>query len=94
MKYADRFRIETKWDILTPDPKSQQVAMRQSFKINWLDKPFGVWKIMDQILHDQFEKKSSNVQAWYKSINQEYISGLESELYAPPSEKPYWEQAV
>ena len=22
MKYADRFRIETKWDIFTPDPKS------------------------------------------------------------------------
>ena len=33
MAYADRFRVKSKWDIYSPDPKSHQVALRQSYAI-------------------------------------------------------------
>ena len=52
MAYADRFRVVAKWDIFTADPRSQQVVLRQSYAIHWLDKPFGIWKIIDPLAHE------------------------------------------
>ena len=76
MPYADRFRIENKWDIFTPDPKSQQVILRESYAVNWLDKPFGVGKVMDPILHEQYETNDDKNPAWYKIKSHEYVGGL------------------
>ena len=33
MAYADRFRVKSKFDIYSPDPKSHQIALRQSYAI-------------------------------------------------------------
>ena len=33
MMYADRFRVKSKWDIYSSDPRSHQVALRQSYAI-------------------------------------------------------------
>ena len=89
--YTDRFRMEAKWDIYSPDPKSQQVILRQSYKIQWLTKPFGVWRIIDPLASKKMEKALDKEPAWYRSSSHEYLTGLESGIYELPFEPPYWE---
>ena len=85
MAYADRFRVVAKWDIFTPDPRSQQVVLRQSYAIHWLDKPFGVWKIIDPLAHEQMEEDSEKSPKWFKETAATYKKGLKSGIYSPPS---------
>ena len=35
--YAERLQVWAKWDIFTPDPRSQKVIMRHSYKVVWLN---------------------------------------------------------
>ena len=36
-----------KWEIFSADPQSNQVVFRCVYKIDWLSKPFGIWKMVE-----------------------------------------------
>jgi hypothetical protein len=44
--FADRIRVQVQWDILTPDPLSQQTIYRMTYFFNWGKKPV-FWKILE-----------------------------------------------
>ena len=90
--YADRFRVYAKWDIYSPDPRSQQVILRQSYGINWLSKPFGVWRVIDPLASSKFEKTLDREPTWYRNSKEQYLAGLESGIYELPLDEPYWEE--
>lgn len=35
------------WEVLTTDPDSNEVALRISAHIEWLNKPWGVWSTIE-----------------------------------------------
>lgn len=37
--YVEKFQTWVKWEILTPDPRSKQVAVRQTYNVHWFSKP-------------------------------------------------------
>jgi len=41
--YADAFQVWILWEILTPDPLSQQVVFRKQYNVHFKNKPM-VWK--------------------------------------------------
>ena len=43
--YTDSFEVWVLWDVLTPDPQSNQVVIRKVYKIKWFSKPL-VWRII------------------------------------------------
>jgi len=91
--YSDRFRMLAKWDIFTPDPRSQQVVLRHSYRINWLNKPFAVWRLIEPVAFNKMNKSLDTLPGWYKSHKEEYLLGLETGVYDLPEEPPYWEIA-
>jgi hypothetical protein len=49
---ADQFIISDikyyeNWEMFSPDPQSNQVVFRCVYKIDWLSKPFGIWKMIN-----------------------------------------------
>ena len=38
--YGDTFEIWMVWEVLTPDPLSQQVVFRKQFYLHWIDEPW------------------------------------------------------
>ena len=91
MAYADTFRVITRLDVFTPDPRSRQVALRLSYKVDWLSKPFGIYRVMNPVVHDKVEKDFDKLPAWYEAGRMSYLAGLETGLYELPSEMPSWE---
>ena len=91
MAYADTFRVITRLDVFTPHPKSRQVVLRLSYNIDWLSKPFGIYRVMNPVVHDKVKKDFDKLPAWYEASRINYLSGLETGLYELPSEMPYWE---
>ena len=47
--YARDFISYSQWDIVTADPRSNQVAHRYLYNIKWVNKPFGWGRIQDAI---------------------------------------------
>ena len=43
--YTDSFQIEVVWEIVTADPRSNQVAFRKQGSIHWWKKPL-IWKLI------------------------------------------------
>ena len=89
--YADRYQMWAKWDIFTPDPRSQQVIMRQSYQLEWLARPFAVWRIIGPVQTGKMEKSLDTLPNWFKNRKEEYLAGLETGEIELPSQKPYWE---
>ena len=40
--YTDTFHYNAIWEAMTPDPRSNQVVFRKSFRIRWFEKPL-IW---------------------------------------------------
>ena len=91
MAYADRFRVMARWDILSPDERSNRVVLRQSYAVEWLDKPWGLWQIIDPLAHEQMEEDSDQLPEWYERSRVNYLEGLDSGLFEVPKELPFWE---
>ena len=91
MAYADTFRVITRLDVFTPDPRSRQVVLRLSYNIDWLSKPFGIYRVMNPVVHDKVKKDLDKLPAWYEASRTSYLNGLETGFYELPSEIPYWE---
>jgi hypothetical protein len=35
------------WEVITTNPSSDYVVMRISYHIEWLNKPFGFWRLIE-----------------------------------------------
>lgn len=44
--FSDRIRVQVQWDIMTPDPLSQQTIYRMTYFFRWGKKPI-FWKIIE-----------------------------------------------
>ena len=76
--YTDRFQVLLKWDILTADPLSQQVVLRQTFKMDWFDKPWALWRTIESTALDNTRDASDKLPEWYTSHAKEFLDSLET----------------
>ena len=49
MAYADAFQVHVKWEFRTPDPLSMQTAFRQTFYLDWINRPWGIASVLEGI---------------------------------------------
>ena len=51
--YASSFELLEMWEVKAMDARSKQVVVRASMKLNWLDKPFMVDKLISKMSRDK-----------------------------------------
>ncbi len=51
--------------------------MRHTYMINWIEKPFAVWRIIEPIANKKMERSLDVLPNWYKTKKNEYLVGLE-----------------
>ena len=64
--------------------------MRQSFTINWLDKPFYVWRVIEPQARSLFENEASLIPAWFEARRVEYLEGFKAGEYGLPDDLLNW----
>ena len=64
--------------------------MRQSFTINWLEKPFYVWRIIEPQVQSSFMNDASQIPAWFEARRAEYLEGFEAGEYGLPIDLLNW----
>ena len=51
--YAETFETLQLWEVRATDPRSNQIAVRHSYKINWNDRPWAVGGSIERTTHDK-----------------------------------------
>jgi len=59
--------------------------------LNWIKKPFAVWRIIEPLAYKKMERALDTLPNWYRSKKEQYLVGLEAGKFELPLEKPYWE---
>ena len=72
--YAENVINYAQWDILTPDPRSNQVIHRNIFQIHWLKKPL-VWRVLNRILDDGFREATEGLPQYFMENTVNYLNG-------------------
>ena len=72
--YADKVINYAQWDILTPDPRSNQIIHRNIFQIHWLKKPL-VWRVLNGILEDGFREATEGLPQYFMENTVNYLNG-------------------
>ena len=62
--YTETFEIWVIWDILTPDPESNQVVFRKQYKIKWFSKPV-VWRIIRNAVTKGLNKQNELLPTYF-----------------------------
>lgn len=78
---AENIIVHTEWDIITPDPKSNQVIHRRMYKIEWTKTP-ALWKVADNLSHKAMAFSVDVLQDHFVSSSVKYLEG---EPYRDPT---------
>ena len=73
-KYVDSCESWLKWEIITPDPRSNQVVLRQTNHLHWVNKPFGVSKIIVKNFKKGIVESNETMPQWYADGAADYLS--------------------
>jgi hypothetical protein len=65
--------IKEKWEIFTPDARSNQTVFRKTSKIEWISKPFGLWQIIEDGVKKRGRESGIILTSWFKNKALEYI---------------------
>ena len=58
--YADSFELWMIYEIITPDIRSNQVAMRQTYRLKWIKKPI-VYKLIKKEFKDGVKESNADL---------------------------------
>ena len=78
---AENIIVHTEWDILTPDPKSNQVIHRRMYNIEWTKKP-ALWKVANNLGHKAMAFSVEVLSDFFISSSVKYLAG---EPYEDPT---------
>ena len=62
--YASSFELYELWEIRSPYARSNQISIRWSNKIFWLDKPWVIDKLITKMLHDKTTEALTFQKGW------------------------------
>lgn len=66
LNYYRGVELWNKWEIMTDDPRSNQVAMRQSYVVKWFDKPaFGIGRLVDWEIRTDFREDNKKFETFF-----------------------------
>ena len=71
---AENMIVHTEWDILTPDPRSNQVIHRRMYNIEWTKTPV-LWKVANNMAHQAMELSVELIAAFFLSSSVKYLQG-------------------
>ena len=80
---ASSVKIYSQWDILTSDPRSNQVIHRFMYNIKWSGKP-AFWKTVNGMLEDAMTRSVEQLTSFFISTSVKYLAGepYENATYA------------
>jgi hypothetical protein len=62
---VDSLKVMMNWEVLTTDPSSEHVAIRISYHIEWLYKPFGFWRFVESETNKKLLNSAKLVAGWF-----------------------------
>ena len=66
--------VHTEWDIITPDPRSNQVIHRRMYNIEWTKTP-AFWKIANNMANQAMELSVELLAAFFLNSSVRYLAG-------------------
>jgi len=72
---SDNYVVNTAYEVLTPDAKSQKVAIRFSSELKWLNKPWAGVDFVENEFKKGFEANSTFSKKWQRSKVSKYKLG-------------------
>ena len=69
------FEFWVKWEIVTDDPRSQQVALRQSYVVKWYDKPWGLGKLINWEVMTDFREDNKKFEDFFTQSADSFKAG-------------------
>ena len=61
----DNFKYYEKWEFISPHPESNQIVMRNTWHIEWLNKPFALWPLIEDGLKKRVKQSGEILNAWF-----------------------------
>ena len=79
---SDSFVYNENWEIFTVDPESKQVALRISYKVDWVSKPWGFWRLINRAIQDKVAVDMKAAREWFDMRATDFLdySGSVSQL--------------
>lgn len=74
------FKYFEKREILSPDPRSNQVVVRCQYKVVWLSHPFGVWKIIDNAVANRIKDSEKILKTWFPAKAKDFLKTVPKQL--------------
>ena len=74
------FKYFEKREILSPDPRSNQVVVRCQYKVVWLSHPFGVWKIIDNAVANRIKDSEKILKTWFPAKARDFLKTVPKQL--------------
>ena len=76
LNYYRGVELWNKWEIMTDDPRSNQVAMRQSYVVKWFDKPaFGIGRLVDWEIRTDFREDNEKFKTFFLNSAESFKQG-------------------
>ena len=54
----DSIKVINNWEVITSDEQSKKVVVRMSYKIEWINKPFGFTSIIEKCTKSSIQERS------------------------------------
>ena len=71
---ADTFETHSKWEIVTASPHSNKVLVIHSFKFVWLNKPFMISSIIENLVKTKLKIAINKAREFYLNVSQKVIA--------------------
>ena len=73
--YVEDFQTWVKWEMITPDYRSNQVAIRSSFNIHWKKKPFAIAGYVENSAITGIKGDNEGLPEYFLSNSENYLAG-------------------
>lgn len=58
------FKLYELWEVFSADSRSNQTALRISFRVDWISKPWPVWSLADSKIKSGLHNAENEVARW------------------------------
>ena len=62
---SDTFKFWDDWEVLTPDVESEQVVVRMSYKIQWVNKPWLLGGQIEDAIINKVRLTDTKARQWF-----------------------------
>ena len=83
---AEKVIVHSEWDIITADPRSNQVIHRRMYKVEWTSKP-ALWRAIENGVHKAMERSVKGLSGFFRKSSVYYLEG-------EPYERPTYENGT